>query len=442
MPNETRILIVDDTLENIQVLDGILQRENYQINVARNGVEALDVVDKLTTEGTPPDLILLDVMMPRLDGYGVCQRLKEEERFSDIPVVFLTAKTDADDVARGFELGAVDYVTKPFKAIELLARVRTHLELRDLRRGLEDLVAARTAEVQRTNRIYERFVPKQFVQLLGHQRVLDLDLEAYEEEHTALEMTVLFSDIVSFTELSEQMGPNENFRFINSFLSQVSPVIRDRHGFIDKYLGDGIMALFSDPVDSALHAAIDMQQRVDDYNVGRVRAGYQPIRVGVGLHTGELMLGLIGELERMDTSVISDSVNVAARLENLTRLYQVDIIASGETLQRLEDPDRFSCRPLDRVQVKGKLQPVTIYEVFNGDPPELQERKRQTLDAFKEALALYYDRKFTDANLAIAHVLAQNPEDKLVHLYQQRIALAIAQGVPDDWDGVERLAEK
>ena len=210
------------------------------------------------------------------------------------------------------------------------------------------------------------------------------------------------------------MEPYENFRFINSFLSQISPIIRDRQGFIDKYLGDGIMALFADSADGAMHAAIDMQKRVTTYNIGRLRAGYDPIRVGIGLHTGQLMLGLIGELERMDTSVISDSVNVAARLENLTRRYSIDIIVSEETLDRLEDPDQFSWRPLDRVQVKGKMRPVKIYEVFSGDSPEVQELKRQTLGDFKQALELYYARKFTDANLCIAHVLAQNPEDKLV----------------------------
>ena len=148
-----RVLIVDDTPQNIQVLGTVLREQNYQINVAQNGLQALDSVEKV-----PPDLILLDVMMPELDGFETCKRLKANDDTKDIPVIFLTAKVETDDVVHGFELGAVDYVTKPFNATELLARVRTHLELQRLRRELEEYntqleqkVAERTAEVRQAH---------------------------------------------------------------------------------------------------------------------------------------------------------------------------------------------------------------------------------------------------------------------------------------------------
>lgn len=149
-----RILIVDDTLQNIQVLGTILREQQYQINVAQNGLQALELVAKVI-----PDLILLDIMMPELDGFATCERLKEDEKTRDIPVIFLTAKAEVDDIVRGFELGAVDYVTKPFNPTELLARVRTHLTMQRLRRELkvyneqlEEIVAERTTELQRAHR--------------------------------------------------------------------------------------------------------------------------------------------------------------------------------------------------------------------------------------------------------------------------------------------------
>lgn len=149
-----RILIVDDTLQNIQVLGTVLREQQYQINVAQNGLQALELVAKVI-----PDLILLDIMMPELDGFETCERLKADEKTRDIPIIFLTAKTETDDIVRGFELGAVDYVTKPFNPTELLARVRTHLTMQRLRRELkvyneqlEQMVAARTAELQVAHR--------------------------------------------------------------------------------------------------------------------------------------------------------------------------------------------------------------------------------------------------------------------------------------------------
>ncbi|MBT4496575.1 MAG: response regulator, partial [Gemmatimonadetes bacterium] len=144
--SQFHILIVDDTLQNIQVLGTILREQGYQLNVAQDGVQALKQVAKLI-----PDLILLDIMMPKMDGFETCKRLKDHPQTRDIPIIFLTAKVETDDLIKGFELGAVDYITKPFQSAELLKRVQTHLELALLRRDLEQRVAERTEELNQAN---------------------------------------------------------------------------------------------------------------------------------------------------------------------------------------------------------------------------------------------------------------------------------------------------
>ena len=190
-----RILIVDDTLKNIQILGTILRKEEYQINVAQNGLQAIKMAETVI-----PDLILLDVMMPELDGFETCKRLKTASDTKDIPVIFLTAKTETEDIVKGFELGAVDYVTKPFNATELLVRVRTHLTLRNLQKDLEQRVKDRTAELaqaneslNQTNTAYSRFVPMEFLQLLHQKSILNIQLG----DQVQMDMNVLFSDILS-----------------------------------------------------------------------------------------------------------------------------------------------------------------------------------------------------------------------------------------------------
>lgn len=190
-----RILIVDDTLQNIQVLGTVLREENYQINVAQNGLQALDVVAKV-----PPDLILLDVMMPELDGFETCKRLKADESTCDIPVIFLTAKVETEDIVHGFELGAVDYVTKPFNATELLARVHTHLEIQRLRRELEvyneqleQKVEERTAEVRAAHVVLQR----QVKELEGRDRLSHAQMSADSHEVAYQEILQVVSEVLS-----------------------------------------------------------------------------------------------------------------------------------------------------------------------------------------------------------------------------------------------------
>jgi class 3 adenylate cyclase len=285
---------------------------------------------------------------------------------------------------------------------------------------------------------YERFVPHEFLSFLNKKSIIDVRLGEQVEK----EMTIMFSDIRAFTTLSEQMSPEENFAFINSYLSQMEPLVSAHEGFIDKYLGDGIMALFPTRADNAVRGSISMLHKLVEYNQGRVRAGYQPIRIGIGLHTGSLILGTIGGKNRMDGTVISDAVNLASRIEDLTKNYGASLLISEQTFHRLEDPSVYAIRAIDRVRPKGKLNPVTIYEVLDGNPPHIIELKQQTFDAFQDGMRLYLRKQFTDAKRCFNAVLQTNPDDEAAYLYVRRCEHFEQDGVPADWEGVVVLEEK
>ena len=252
----------------------------------------------------------------------------------------------------------------------------------------------------------------------------------------------MFSDIRSFTSISEQMTPEENFAFINSYLGRVSPVIRKHHGFIDKYIGDAVMALFPESADDALQAAIEMQQQVIVFNQHRQENGYLPITIGVGLHTGNLMLGTIGEEQRMESTVIADAVNLASRLEGLTKLYAAGILISDRTLLHLDDLTKYSYRFVDRVKVKGKNQPVAVFEVYQGDAQPLMQLKKQTQTSFEQAIVVYHQQDFVQAQQIFQAVLAVNPVDKAAKLYCERCAKYLKYGIPEGWAGIEAIDEK
>jgi class 3 adenylate cyclase len=297
-------------------------------------------------------------------------------------------------------------------------------------------------------------VPSEFLSLLNKKSILDVRLGDQVEE----EITVMFSDIRGFTPLSEQMSPQENFNFINSYLSQMGPIIRDYHGFIDKYIGDAIMALFPTDADEAVQASIAMLKQLEHYNQGRQRAGYQPIQIGIGLNTGMLMLGTVGEQDRMDGTVISDAVNLASRIEGMTKIYGVSLLISETTYFQLQDTSKYAIRIIDQVQAKGKSEPVTVFEVFNGDSPDMIDRKLKTLVLFKQGFKMYHQTKFAGANALFNEVLriseteklkqieeAQelfneilhvNPNDKVAQIYVQRCENIKKYGVSEEWAGV------
>ncbi len=410
------ILVVDDELINVQVLTNYLSMQNYGIAHAFDGMEAMEAFEEVD-----PDLILLDVMMPKMSGFEVCRKIRQLRPAHELPIVLVTAKNQISDLVAGFEAGANDYLTKPFDKSELLTRTKTHLRLAKI------------------NTAYGRFVPQEFLQFLDKESIIDVNLG----DQVQREMTILFSDIRSFTSLSEDMTPQENFNFLNSYLNRVSPIIRQHGGFIDKYIGDAVMALFPRSVEDSVRSAVAMQQEVVHYNQLRSKVGYRSIEVGIGIHTGSLMLGTIGEERRMEGTVISDAVNLAARLEGLTKLYGASIVISGPTIFELgEQSKQFDFRFLGRVQVKGKKDSVAVFEVLNGCDKKTIDLKLKTLSDFEQGLLNYSNQEFRAAIEYFKRVLKVNPDDKASYHYSEQAQHFLTHGTPPDWDGVETLKNK
>jgi predicted ATPase/class 3 adenylate cyclase/GAF domain-containing protein/tRNA A-37 threonylcarbamoyl transferase component Bud32 len=289
-----------------------------------------------------------------------------------------------------------------------------------------------------------RFLPSEFLKLLDKKNIIEVQLGDQVEK----EMSILFADIRGFTALSEKMTPQENFDFINAYLSTMAPIIAQHQGFIDKYIGDAIMALFPTGANEAVSAACSMLRKLADYNQTRQKSGLEPIAIGIGVNTGLLMLGTVGGENRMDGTVISDAVNLASRIEGMTKMYGVALLISEETYKHLNAVSQEAkravslFRSIDRVIVTGKSEPVTVYEVFDADAPELAELKMKTRDDFENGLVYYRQKGFTEAIRCFEQVLCIYPDDKAAQIYRSRCLHWQKVGVPDDWEGVETLDSK
>jgi class 3 adenylate cyclase/HAMP domain-containing protein len=304
--------------------------------------------------------------------------------------------------------------------------------------SMAETIQEYSAQLEKLLAAYGRFVPHDVLRLLGKDSILDVRLG----DQVQRDMTVLFSDIRSFTTLSEQMTPAENFAFINSYLSRVGPVIRAENGLIDKYIGDAVMALFPTRADHAVKASLVMLQTVREYNIHRRQRGFDSIRIGVGLHTGPLMLGTVGEEQRMDATVISDTVNLASRLEGLTKYYEATLIVSEATLLALNNRNDFGFRFLDEVQVKGKTESIRIYEIYEADSAAVVEARRSGMSAYVEAVRHYRRGRFAEAR-ELFEGLAAGGLDGAARIYMQRCTERLSDdSTPTGWRPVEALDSK
>ena len=304
--------------------------------------------------------------------------------------------------------------------------------------NMNDLKRFALEQQMRLTEAYQRFVPKQLLTNLNKESILDVQLG----DQVQKEMSILFSDIRSFTSLSESMSPEENFRFVNKYLSKMGPIVRDNHGYIDKYIGDSIMALFDRSPEDAVHTSVKMLDALRLYNKERIQEGNNPIFIGIGVNTGKMMLGTLGESDRMEGSVISDAVNLAARLEGLTKLYKTPLLLSEETLLKIGD-SIFDTRLIDKVAVKGKENPVMVYEVLNGEYTDLRDAKISTLPKFKKGFELYQNQQFKNALEFFKTCIEKVPEDGVAELYIERCEKLISSGWDTEtWDGINYMDAK
>jgi len=319
--------------------------------------------------------------------------------------------------------------------------VRTNDEIGELAEGfniMSQRIKNYIDNINEINNSYYRFVPKQFLDFLDKKSVTDIHLG----DQVQKEMTVMFSDIRSFTEISEKMSPRDNFNFINHYLGYMEPIISRNHGFIDKYIGDAIMALFPDSPDDAINAAIEMRAKLFEFNEDLKSQGKEPIDSGIGINTGNLMLGIVGGKGRIEGTVISDHVNLSSRLEGLTKKYGTAILISQETLIKLENPQSYKYRFLDSVTVKGKRNSVNIFEILDGENTDIKKHKLSTNDTFKKAIQEYRNGNIQIALDLFSEIKKISSKDKVIDIYMDRCKNLMKNGIPEDWDGVYNITSK
>jgi len=310
------------------------------------------------------------------------------------------------------------------------------------------LLASQASISLENARIYEKqekllkaqqlFVPSQFLKHLGHNDISNVRLG----ESVSMEMSVLFSDIRNFTPLVERLSPQAVIELLNHLYSELAIPITASGGFIDSYSGDGIMALFAVPARQATEAAIGMSRKLHAFNENAGDKSLPAIKIGIGINTGPLVLGTMGANDRMQCSVLGDTVNLASRIEQLTRVYDAQCLVGEQTYDLLKDSPSFSMRMIDRVAVKGKGIAVKLYEVLDAEVDDRRTAKEATKALLEEALDTYYGRDFSRAHRLFTQAMQEDPLDPVFPMFAARAKHFMESPPPGDWQGFEKLDRK
>jgi len=356
----TKILIVDDEPFNLDLLEQELTDQGYVIERANDGAEALQKVPSFL-----PDLILLDYMMPKMNGIEVVKQLKQDERYKGIPVILLTAKASQEDKVRGLDAGADDYVVKPFESFELLARVRSMMRIKEMHdsleewnRTLEDKVKEQVHEIERMGRL-KRYLSPQIA-----ETILKSEDENLFKSHRR-EITVVFLDLRGFTAFSDSAEPEEIMELLRIYHAEMGKLIFEFQGTLERFAGDGIMVFFNDPIpcenhtEKAARMALEMHARVKGLRTGWLKKGYD-LDLGIGLAAGYATLGNIGFEGRMDYGAVGNVTNLASRLCDEAKGGQ--ILTNQKTFSKIEE--LFEAEPLEELELKGFSRPVAAFNII------------------------------------------------------------------------------
>ena len=367
------ILIVEDNPASLDILQTRLTAHNYEVITATDGEAGLAMARE-----TQPDLILLDIMMPKIDGIEVCRHIRADSSLPFMPIIMVTAKADSKDVVSGLEAGADEYLPKPVDHTALVARVKSMLRIKALHdtvleqsakleaqsaqlaewnRTLEQQVAEQLAELQRVGRL-KRFLSPQLVDLITSSGEEGL-LESHRRE-----VTVVFIDLRGFTAFSDYAEPEEVIGFLRSYHAEMGKLIFQFEGTLEHFAGDGIMVFFNDPIPQEDHAekavrmAMEMQVRVRDLRHGWLKKGYD-LELGVGMAAGYATLGTIGFEGRMDYAAVGNVTILASRLSSEAKRGQ--ILTDQKTLSKIED--LVEAEPLGELQLKGFGRTTAVFNV-------------------------------------------------------------------------------
>ncbi|MBM9579326.1 adenylate/guanylate cyclase domain-containing protein [Leptospira sp. 201903070] len=300
-----------------------------------------------------------------------------------------------------------------------------------------DAVEEMSESLKKVNSSYGLFVPRELLKILNKHDIFDIKLGDTVEE----EMSLLYNEIRAFSDISEKMNGKENFEFINSFLGKVGPIIRERDGFIDKYFGEAFLALFPPEPEKALDSAIEIQRILRDFNRERIANGKDPVRSGTGIHTGPILLGTIGEAERMESTVISSSVSVVTKIGQLSRTYESSLLITDSTLFRLTNSSKYHYRVVDRIQIRDQKTVHTVLEVFNGLSENLIDSYMNTREEFERGILMFREKHFEEACVVFNRILEKNRADQAARVYLEKSVHHCRFGVPENWQGVTLLGE-
>jgi class 3 adenylate cyclase len=450
--SQVRIAYVGGSEAEHQAFESIVKDDGTAVVRFLLPAEAIATLIARTT-----DLLLIDVMQHSHDVLALLKTAKTEHAPSGrIPVIVVAAVDATSRVQACLHRGADDYLLLPHDETNPLLvrkRIASALRVYVVTHPAPSAAMTETAVVPippmgktpatvdsawENAQTVHRFIPREFLDMLERKSLADVKLG----DHMQREMTVFFSDIRDFTQLSERLTPQENFSFLTSYLRNVTPIIRARGGFVDKYLGDGVMALFPGQAMDAVQAAVDLGQQIARYNHGRRLAGYAPIKIGTGLHRGTLMLGTIGAEDQMQTTVIADAVNLASRIEGMTKTFGVNLLLSGSVVENLPADHKFRLRPLGAVRAKGKTEAVEIFECYDNDPHALGEFKDKAQPQFAAGMAEYRKGMLLTAGRIFSRIAEICPEDTVAAYFRDRCTLSVVRERSGPWDGAEHLEVK
>lgn len=406
------ILIVDDEDSIHEVTELALADVNFEGRPLRL-VSARSATEARAQLLAHPQvaLILLDVVMETdTAGLSLVEYVRRELGNPFIRIALRTGQPGQAPERRVIvDYDISDYKTKSELTatrlfLTVISALRMYRQLHELETHRRLAVAAAAAQ--------RRFFPREFLDLLGKTAITQVALG----DQIQREITVMFADIRGFTARAETMSPAECFAFVNAVFAAICPIVREHRGFIDKFLGDGFLAVFPGAAEDAVTAAVAVQLRLAALNDGSPRA---PVRLGIGLHTGAVMMGTVGEPERMEATVLSDDVNIAARIEALTKHYDANVVCSEQTLQRLA-PGVHHVRSFGHVRMPGKHKEIAVFEVLDADPAPVRARKRASAQQFAAGLLHLRRSEFAAASELFGQVLGADASDGAARLYLQR----------------------